>query len=144
MKWNVILITILLYSTIIIHVHAIDTNSSGTAHPSGITSSGLGTTIDSNENIFNISGGTQKGLNLFHSFGKFNLHTGESAFFNDSGIQNTIGRVTGADYSWINGNITSSTENLYLINPSGVMFGSDVTLDVHGSFHVGKTDYKKI
>ena len=92
---------------------------------------------------YNIKGGTAKNDNLFHSFEKFNLHSGETAIFHDSGFQNTISRVTGQDYSWINGKIQSGAANLYLLNPNGVMFGPEVSLALPGSFHVSTADYLK-
>jgi len=121
-----------------------DVGSDGVPHPHGITSSGLGTVIMSEGNTFDITGGTQKGANLFHSFGKFNVHSGESAVFHDAGIENTVGRVTGGDYSWINGTLRSGAENLYLMNPAGVMFGPGASLDVSGSFHVTTADYLRM
>ena len=40
--------------------------------------------------------GTTKGDNLFHSFNRFNINTGESATFTgDSNLKNVISRVTG-------------------------------------------------
>lgn len=124
-------------------VHALDTNTNGNQHPHGITASGLNTSIELNENAYMIQGGTQKGNNLFHSFETFNLHTGEIAYFDDLGMQNTIGRITGADYSWINGKIISGAANLYLINPNGIMFGADVSLNIAGSFNATTADYLK-
>lgn len=116
----------------------------GENHPHGITSSGLGTIVTFEGDSYNISGGTQKGSNLFHSFEKFNVHSGENANFNDSGITNTIGRVTGNEYSWINGTIKSGATNLYLLNPKGIMFGPDASLDLSGSFHVSTANYLKL
>ncbi|KPA17892.1 secreted protein containing Filamentous hemagglutinin [Candidatus Magnetomorum sp. HK-1] len=111
-------------------------------HPHGITSDGLlGTEVTLDNKVYNISNGTGKGNNLFHSFEKFNLHKNESAVFNDTGYQNTISRVTGTDYSWINGKIKSMAENFYLLNPNGVMFGSNVSLDVAGSFHASTCEF---
>ena len=88
--------------------------------------------------------GERHDSNLFHSFEQFNLHTNETATFTGSeGIQNIISRVTGGNYSWINGTIRSeiSDANMYLINPFGVMFGPHASLDIDGSFHVTTADY---
>jgi len=113
-------------------------------HPHGITEDGhLGTEVTLDGNVYRISNGTAEGNNLFHSFEKFNLHQNESAIFNDSGYDNTISRVTGSDYSWINGKITSMAENFYLLNPNGIMFDSRASLDVAGSFHVSTCDFLK-
>ncbi|MCP4109344.1 MAG: filamentous hemagglutinin N-terminal domain-containing protein [Desulfobacteraceae bacterium] len=139
-----VLISILLILSIPGLIHAADLNSSGISHPFGITPGGLGTSVTSHEKTFNITGGTRKGSNLFHSFSMFNLHSGERAVFHDSGIRNTISRVTGGDYSWVNGTIESGAENLYLINPHGVMFGPDAFLDLDGSFHATTADYLRL
>jgi large exoprotein involved in heme utilization and adhesion len=52
-------------------------------HPHGITSSCFDTKVGLEGKTFTISGGTQKGKNLFHSFDTFNLHSNEIAFFDD-------------------------------------------------------------
>jgi filamentous hemagglutinin family protein len=83
------------------------------------------------------------GPNLFHSFTSFNISTGESATFSGSPtIANVIARVTGGASS-IDGLIGCSIEgaNLFLLNPAGVLFGPDASLDVKGSFHVSTADY---
>jgi len=88
--------------------------------------------------------GRLQGANLFHSFGRFNVMTGESATFTGPNtIENVIGRVTGGTSSSIDGLLRSTIQdaNLFLINPNGVMFGPNATLDVNGSFHVSTADY---
>jgi len=97
--------------------------------------------------------GKQVGSNLFHSFGQFSLsHTPvpQSASFTSTGstgpISNVIGRVTGGNQSNINGAIVSAIPgaNLYLINPSGIVFGPNATVNVSGSFHAATADYLKM
>jgi len=91
--------------------------------------------------------GKQVGSNLFHSFGKFGLATGESATFSGPAtVSNVIGRVTGGTQSGIDGKIASTINgaNLYLINPSGIVFGPNATVDVKGSFHASTADYVKM
>jgi filamentous hemagglutinin family protein len=90
--------------------------------------------------------GQTRGSNLFHSFGLFNVLTGESAnFTGPSSINNIIGRVTGGQKSTIDGKISSEIAgaNLFLINPAGMVFGPNASLDVKGSFHVSTADYLK-
>ena len=112
-------------------------------HPQGISpDSSLGTKVDLNNSTYNITGGTSvDNINLFHSFDTFNLNAGEKAIFNDSGFKYNISRITGTDYSWINGKIKSSAENLFLINPNGLMFGPESSLDLSGSFYASTADY---
>ena len=97
--------------------------------------------------------GKQVGTNLFHSFGQFSLANApvtESATFTATGstgsISNVIGRVTGGNQSSINGAIVSaiSGANLYLINPSGIVFGPHATVNVSGSFQASTADYLKM
>ena len=82
--------------------------------------------------------------NLFHSFSQFNLQSGESAVFSGpESVQNIISRVTGQNVSWIDGRVESTipNANFYLLNPSGVVFGKNASLDIAGSFYVSTADY---
>lgn len=90
--------------------------------------------------------GTRAGANLFHSFGQFNIAVGESASFTNAGppLANIIARVTGG-VSSIDGLVQSAipNANFFLLNPAGVLFGPNASLDVAGSFHVSTADYLK-
>ncbi|ODH02056.1 filamentous hemagglutinin [Nostoc sp. KVJ20] len=83
-----------------------------------------------------ITGGAQRGVNLFHSFREFNVGEGRAVYFsNPGGIENILGRVTGNSRSEILGKLgVLGNGNLFLINPNGIIFGADASLDVSGSF----------
>src|SRR3954462_10286899 len=83
--------------------------------------------------------GTRSGNNLFHSFERFGIATGQTTTFTGPGdIRNVISRVTGGEISNIDGTLASRVgqADLYFLNPAGVMFGPNARLDVPGSFHV--------
>jgi len=91
--------------------------------------------------------GKQVGSNLFHSFGQFNVNTGESATFSGpASVSNILSRVTGGTVSNIDGLLRSTipAANLYLLNPAGVIFGPNASLDVQGSFHASTADYLRL
>ncbi|MCU0571209.1 MAG: filamentous hemagglutinin N-terminal domain-containing protein, partial [Oculatellaceae cyanobacterium Prado106] len=99
--------------------------------------------VDRNGNTQVITEGTAVGQNLFHSFRLFSIQNGESASFQNisSSIQNIITRVTESSASRINGLIealqsdgTVSSANLFLINPNGILFGANASLNLGGSF----------
>jgi CHAT domain-containing protein len=99
------------------------------------------TQVNTNGNNITITGGTPSSdnANLFHSFQKFGLDSGERAIFdlpNGNNIQNILGRVVGGDASIINGliQVTGGTANLFLMNPAGILFGPNASLNVSGDF----------
>jgi len=107
----------------------------------------MGTQVTQSGKVYDINGGTIKGSNQFHSFGQFSVGTGDTASFNGpSVIANILSRITGGQQSMIDGTLRSTIfgANLYLLNPSGVLFGPNASLDVSGSFHVSTADYLKM
>ena len=99
------------------------------------------------ENTTRIQEGTQRGGNLFHSFQEFSVESGNTARFeHGSGIENIITRVRGSAsnidgtiQTLINGTIDNrGSANLFIINPNGIIFGQNASLDIGGSF-IGST-----
>ena len=83
-----------------------------------------------------IEGGAERGANLFHSFEEFNVGDGQNVYFaNPEGIANIFSRVTGRDVSDIMGTLgVDGGADLFLINPNGIIFGENASLDLNGSF----------
>jgi filamentous hemagglutinin family protein len=106
-----------------------------------------------------ITGGARPGdgPNLFHSFGRFDVGTGDIAnFLNETHLptSNILSRVTGGNPSQIYGTIRTTDfpgANLFLMNPAGVLFGPGTALDLGavtdsavrhpGSFYATTADY---
>jgi filamentous hemagglutinin family protein len=109
-----------------------------------ITYEGGKAAAQSSPGTFNIpiSEGQQTGGNVFHSFGTFGLPTNQVANFEaNNSVQNILGRVTGGQPSSIDGKIqvtdtlgNPAAANLYLMNPAGIIFGQNASLDINGAF----------
>jgi filamentous hemagglutinin family protein len=100
---------------------------------------GTNTRVTVRGNQFDIDGGqlSRDGVNLFQSFRQFGLDANQIAnFISKPSIQNILGRVTGGDPSVINGliQVTGGQSNLYLLNPSGILFGPNARLSIPASF----------
>src|SRR5215472_2778124 len=138
---------------------------------SPITPSGLNTQVTLSATPppgraqYDITGGTRPGggLNLFHSFGQFNVPTNNIANFLNSGSINPanpnvilpsglptsdiLGRINGGNPSSIFGMIQTNgpggfpTANLFLMNPNGFLFGPNATINVGGIVTFTTADY---
>ncbi|MCS6781982.1 MAG: CHAT domain-containing protein [Gloeomargarita sp. SKYBB_i_bin120] len=98
---------------------------------------GIGTQVQRLGNRYDITGGHQAGRNLFHSFHLFNVGSGEIAnFLAQPALRNILARVTGGFPSQVHGviQITGGQPNLYLMNPAGILFGPQATLNVPAAF----------
>jgi filamentous hemagglutinin family protein len=109
-------------------------------------------TLPGGQTQLNITGGTRPGggLNLYHSFGNFNVPNNNIAnFLNNCGLptSNILGRVTGGNISSIFGTIQTTgfgNANLFLMNPAGFLFGPNATLNVGGMVAFTSADYIRL
>jgi len=141
--------------------------------PEPITPSGLGTQVNLSAtppdgNVqYDITGGTRPGggVNLYHSFGNFNVPANNIANFLNSGsvdsaghpladglpTDNILARVTDQQNpSMILGMIQTNgpggfgNANLFLMNPHGFLFGPNSTVNVGGMLTFTTADYLRL
>ncbi len=95
----------------------------------------MNTKVSGNGSNFTITGGLIKGQTLFQSFTDFSVPTnGQANFTNPVGNRDIITRVTGNSFSDINGLVNTNGANFFLINPNGVVFGTNARLNVGKTF----------
>jgi len=100
---------------------------------------GTNTIVTPDGNRIDISGGSLSGdgSNLFHQFDKFGVSQGEIAnFLSNPEIRNILAGVVGGEASLINGliQVTGGNSNLFLMNPAGIVFGSQASLNLPAAF----------
>ncbi|NJK70328.1 MAG: filamentous hemagglutinin N-terminal domain-containing protein [Microcoleus sp. CSU_2_2] len=88
---------------------------------------------------FDIEGGklSSDRTNLFHSLEQFGLSQNQIAnFISNPDIRNILARIGGGSPSLINGliQVTGGNSNLFLMNPSGIIFGNNASLNVPAAF----------
>ncbi|MDG2989641.1 CHAT domain-containing protein [Candidatus Synechococcus calcipolaris G9] len=101
---------------------------------------GTNTTVTVNGQQFDIGGGafSGDGQNLFHLLREFNLNEGQIAnFLSNPQVRNILTGVNGGNPSYINGllQVTGGNSNLFLLNPAGIVFGPNASLNVPAAFH---------
>jgi filamentous hemagglutinin family protein len=133
---------------IVVHISAGLAQTATPIIPSGLnTQVNLSATPPDGKVQHDITGGTRAGTNLFHSFGDFNVpHQNIANFLNNTGLatENILSRVTGGNVSSIFGSIQTTgfgDANLFLMNPAGIVFGPNASLNVGGSVTFTTADY---
>ncbi|MDG2991549.1 CHAT domain-containing protein [Candidatus Synechococcus calcipolaris G9] len=101
---------------------------------------GTNTSVTVNGQQFDIGGGafSGDGQNLFHLLREFNLNEGQIAnFLSNPQVRNILTGVNGGNPSYINGllQVTGGNSNLFLLNPAGIVFGPNASLNVPAAFH---------
>ena len=107
-----------------------------TAQPLPDNTLPIRTTVTSDRERFLIEGGTPAGSHLFHSFESFSIPLGGKATFRpEPTIKTVFSRVTGNTPSQLEGLLrVEGTADFFLLNPNGVTFGQNASLDLNGSF----------
>jgi len=120
---------------------AINTQLQTDSTLSGITA--LNVDVPGADQVYTLSEihGKAAGNNLFYSFSNFNIGETDTVSFNldTPDLANVISRVTGGSESFIEGTLkmtnVDSAPSFFLINSSGITFGSGASVDVPGAFY---------
>jgi filamentous hemagglutinin family protein len=141
MKFN--LATLTLHNKIIVFLSIIlgliTNNTQVLAQNITTVNDGTNTIVNIDGNTFNITGGSLSGdgTNLFHSLEQFGLTSEQIAnFLSNPNINNILTRIVGGSPSFIDGliQVTGGNSNLFLMNPAGMVFGSNASLNLLGDF----------
>ena len=139
MKTKFFLSLLTLTSVIAVSIQSVQSQTYQPTNRAPVADNTLGTQVSGDGNNFNITGGVTKGQTLLQSFTDFSVPTNGSAnFANPVGNRDIITRVTGNLFSDINGTVNSNGANFFLINPNGIVFGTNARLNVGKAF-VGST-----
>ncbi len=126
--WQIILFWVLTLFPLVGHAQSIVPAQNAT-----------GTVVTPNGNQFDITGGqlSSDRVNLFHTFSQFGLSQNQIAnFLTSPSVRNILGQVIGGNPSFINGllQVSGSQANLVLINPAGILFGPNASLNLPAAF----------
>lgn len=99
--------------------------------------------VTQTNSTYEITGGSIRNGNLFHSFEDFSVPEANTAFFNNTlTIDRIITRVTGSNRSTIEGILRANgNTDLFLINPNGIVLGPNAQLNIGGSFIASTADH---
>jgi filamentous hemagglutinin family protein len=130
-----ICLNILTFSGVVLNVTSVYGQTYQPSNRTPVADNTLGTQVSGSNNNFTVTGGLNRGQNLFHSFQDFSVPTnGIVTFTNPVGNQSIITRVTGNQFSDINGLLSTQGANFFLINPNGIVFGNNAQLNVGKAF----------
>ena len=128
-------LSLLTFTSLVVSVHSASAQTYTPSNRIPVADGTLNTQVSGSGNNFNITGGVTKGQTLFHSFTDFSVPTnGAANFVNVSNPRDIITRVTGSSFSDLNGLINTNGANFFLLNPNGIVFGSNVQLNVGKAF----------
>ncbi|HEF1151828.1 TPA: filamentous hemagglutinin N-terminal domain-containing protein, partial [Campylobacter jejuni] len=92
---------------------------------------GTSGSININDKVMNITG---KGQNSVIQWGGgFNIASGETVNFNGSG-KNYLNIAYGSKSSHIDGTLNGGSNNIFLINPNGIVVGKDGSINANRVF----------